>query len=556
MDMIRVLIEQAQLDVNAQHQFSENREASNQCFLDSGRYVKGESPLHALVRGEHWWHVNEALRYLLDRGANTELQDVTGMTPLSAVLNRCAWLIFDKTVVELLIQYGADVNAVDRAGDSCLAKACTDLEMVRLLLDHGAVVTQRVFIQAIDLKDFELLSLFLSRGGDPNVRGERKWPGSISVGYADRYPLHYAIAAMIRSFQGEEEKYERIVQTLLSHGADLCAGYGSTTILHELVRDYDDLTAILTLPSSTLNLNVVNAEGETPLHLACNKSRSRRRGSKIQSIATLLVARGADIGATDGQGNTIWHILARTGAYGHTDAELQNLLAFAQDLINTPNAAGETPLHIAMGKMHYPRILDLLLDNSGDLHARDGAGNSLLHVLLRNDWAVCMSGHVQKRNKQPFERLLAAGLDINARNDEGETPIFSFFRHAKVERRSEFRGPSMRLDADTKTSTSTCTTAEAYQAVYDIFAAAGVDWLATNAKGQNLLHITAGLRSDGTLRHDRQPRVKVESSRIRKFKVLVGYGLDTAAEDGEGRTPLDIAADLGHEDILDLFREH
>jgi ankyrin repeat protein len=128
MGVIRVLVEEGEQDPSAQQQFEQSDEQRYQSSQSYAGSPEGESTLHALVRGEHWWQVYEGLPFLLQRGACTELRDAHGKTPLSAALDKCGSLTFDKLAVELLIQYGADVNATDFSGSSCLAKACSDRE--------------------------------------------------------------------------------------------------------------------------------------------------------------------------------------------------------------------------------------------------------------------------------------------------------------------------------------------------------------------------------------------------------------------------------------------
>jgi hypothetical protein len=162
MDVLRFLVEKAGYDVNSQQLVKVNNSTVPRRFNDTGKEVEGESALHALTRSEHWWHTHEGLPYLLQQGANTEVRDMYSMTPLNAALHRCSRQVFNRRTVERLVPHGADVNAVDEFGNSCLAKACPDTEMTTLLLDHGAAVTQSILIRAMDLKNVELLALLLS----------------------------------------------------------------------------------------------------------------------------------------------------------------------------------------------------------------------------------------------------------------------------------------------------------------------------------------------------------------------------------------------------------
>lgn len=148
---------------------------------------------------------------------------------MSAALDEWGSLTFDKHSVEFLIQHGADVDAVDSSGTSCLAKACSDCEMTELLLDHGATVTRDALIQTMKLRNADLLELLL-RDVDPNLRGNpHKYPilfGSTGIGLDEQYPLHYLLDAESGppgwASEPEREVHERMVQLLLDHGGLMC----------------------------------------------------------------------------------------------------------------------------------------------------------------------------------------------------------------------------------------------------------------------------------------------------------------------------------------------
>ena len=74
---------------------------------------------------------------------------------------------------------------------------------------------------------------------------------------------------------------------------------------------------------------------------------------------------------------------------------------------------------------------------------------------------------------------------------------------------------------------------------------AGVDWKVVNSSGQNLLHVVAAVKNT-TSYADRSGK---------RFTALVGFGLDSGMEDSAQRTPVDITAELGNNEVLELFRD-
>uniref|UniRef100_A0ABD2XPH1 Ankyrin repeat protein n=1 Tax=Trichogramma kaykai TaxID=54128 RepID=A0ABD2XPH1_9HYME len=111
--------------------------------IDSHKY----SPLHIAAQYRH----EEIVEILLINGADPNKQDVEKSTPLHALTRLCICqctngiTFCDKRkpvdkIVQLLIKYGANVEARNRDGDSPLDLAVSrfDVQLVESLLKHGA----------------------------------------------------------------------------------------------------------------------------------------------------------------------------------------------------------------------------------------------------------------------------------------------------------------------------------------------------------------------------------------------------------------------------------
>lgn len=93
--------------------------------------ASGESALHLVVqRRDLTW-----LRFLLQQGANPNLGDNAGVTPLQ-VATRLGFI----EGLAALVEGGANVDVADTTGETPLIGAVhrRDAEMVKLLLAHGA----------------------------------------------------------------------------------------------------------------------------------------------------------------------------------------------------------------------------------------------------------------------------------------------------------------------------------------------------------------------------------------------------------------------------------
>ena len=115
----------------------------------------------------------QIVQLLLNRGAEHDLSDA-----LMAAVHR------DRLdVVQLLLNAGADINHEDEFGETPLASALfRSVEMVKLLLNRGAVYTSLRFVIALECEDIkEDIRKFLDDGGFVDF-----------IKYPHKYPLVYA----------------------------------------------------------------------------------------------------------------------------------------------------------------------------------------------------------------------------------------------------------------------------------------------------------------------------------------------------------------------------
>jgi ankyrin repeat protein len=218
MEVVRMLVEK--LDVNI------NINGRKESYTSGKReFVLGNGALHDLAEGVTWWNVHQALPYLIRKGANLELRNDDGETPLHVALDYERYKgVFYKDAVKILLDNGADANAVNSKGETCLSKAGPDIELITLLLSYGADVS------AIELGNAELLEFFLSQADLANMRRPApETPERIDsihqtrIPSAEIYPLLHA--ATFKSY-GHGKKVDltpfrmRMMTALLQHGAD------------------------------------------------------------------------------------------------------------------------------------------------------------------------------------------------------------------------------------------------------------------------------------------------------------------------------------------------
>ena len=106
--------------------------------------------------------------------------------------------------------------------------------------------------------------------------------------------------------------------------------------------------------------------------------------------------------------------------------EIIDVLSNNPYTINMANKDGKTPfLSLSFDN---ERIIDLLFSKGANIQAIDINGNNALHL------SIISKKTIQKSNQKVLLKLLSLGLDINAKNNAGETAIFLAFKHYEYDK--------------------------------------------------------------------------------------------------------------------------
>lgn len=277
-----------------------------------GRYT----PLTAAAE---WGDVKD-IKALLARGANVNLRDPDGYTPLLRTRST--------ENIKVLLANGADANARDPDGRTSLIRVgWGDKEAVELLLASGADVNAASYwgdtalSGALENKENDAIRALQAAGAKENP---------IAEGAAD---VLGNTALMLAARSGDTKE----MQHLIDVGADVNAANqaGNTALM---IAAYSNKTgAAKLLLDKGANANTANRKGETALIHPLWRVDS-------ENMLKLLLKKGANANAANGKGETV---LMRAAGYGNSDAVM------------------------------------LLLANGANVHAKDKEGHTALdHVYM------------------------------------------------------------------------------------------------------------------------------------------------------------------------------
>ncbi|KAF7933838.1 uncharacterized protein EAE98_003547 [Botrytis deweyae] len=545
MDMVKLLIEEGQVDVNAHHVTKRSDVTMTE------ELIQGTTALHILAKGKSWWQV-EAIQYLGEHGAELDILDGKGRTPLEIastyIENGSAARknLFGTQGCEALLKLGADPNKVNPEGLTALNKAGSDEETIRILLKYGADVnrgTKSVLTSAIEYGDVKTLQLYLQNGVDPNVPDNSTDSSYRSqfatVNVARKYPI------VVAAFPKGPKAYSasiaaEMIQLLLDHGArvDLAVEEGES-ILHYLFANATSATLGPFFERPGIDMNTRDKYGRTALLCAISNS-TKREGpyphvtpSKLEKsqppyvppylhlVNSATHGSSLDYLAVDNKGrHIIFYLLSR---WTSETAPLFLSIPGVRSLFTQKDNAGCSPLHRVLSShsmpISLPDIVNIFVNDWGaDLLEPDPESNTALHHLTRR----------RPYNKpddsfRVMEQFLSLGGFIDARNDAGMTPLLVWLAGG---------GDQSRLPW---------------------YEEHGADFKATNHEGQGALHFVAANKP--VMHALPEEREELKKARADLFEALVKkYGCEVLDEDSKGRTALDIAAAMGNEEILELFQ--
>ncbi|VDB88203.1 unnamed protein product [Peniophora sp. CBMAI 1063] len=269
-------------------------------LLDNGADVDGHSegrptPLYEAVNEGFI----DVVRLLLSRGACQVLRE-DNQTALHVAASSSGSQDRALEIMPVLIEYGADVGAVDTEGISALDHAVmgasteTGLSIVRFLLEHGANYRAPSLLYSAAWRgNSAVLRLLGSQGADMAAIDDRGWTA-----------LHNAM-----SMRRNEPDEVDVVRVLLDYGVDpnrRAEVPDGLTAVH-LAAWSGNIECLRLLLQSGAEVGVLAHGRGTPLHCAVTSDFSE------PAIVQLLLDHGADLNTLDEDGLTVKQLARMKG---------------------------------------------------------------------------------------------------------------------------------------------------------------------------------------------------------------------------------------------------
>ncbi|XP_066251901.1 rabankyrin-5 isoform X2 [Euwallacea similis] len=361
-----------------------------------------ELPLDLALRGK-----NESIAAtLVQHNADINIRDPNGESLLHRAIKRG-----DSAAAFFLLENNCDATLFTRnENDSALhlVAGATNLEdcerVTEKLLNKNANINCQnklgftalhIAIQADNAPVFDIL--LQHEQVNPNVKTNEEHP-----------PLYYAY----NKFELDVTHY---VDALLQKAAStdtVYSSHGCVDLLQTLIMS-GGRKGVVHLASHVHDLNHVNVEGETAMHLACERG--------YEEIAAALVSLGANPNLLS---NELRQSPLHYAVKSNSVSCIRALIAHNESLEQTSNNEdtrlpvnfnlrdinGDTAISLAL-QLRFRELVPLLIKGKADINVRNGKDYTLLHQAILKEDATTAA------------YLLEQGVDINALTSENETPL-------------------------------------------------------------------------------------------------------------------------------------
>ncbi|KAJ7997343.1 hypothetical protein DPEC_G00228000 [Dallia pectoralis] len=487
-----------------------------------------QSPLHMAIVHNH----PDVVSVILEQKANAlhatnnlqiipdfSLKDSMDQTVLGLAL----WTGMHNIAAQLLGS-GASINDAMSNGQTLLHMAIhrQDSKSALFLLEHQADINVRTQEgkTALQLAISNQLPLVVdaicTRGADMSVVDDRGHP-----------TLWLAL----------ESGLEDIASTLVRHGCDATSWSSGPsgclqTLLHRAVDENNEVTACFLIRSGC-DVNSprrpgLNGEGDeeardgqSPLHLASSWG--------LEEVVQCLLEFGANVNTQDAEGRAPIHVAISN----QHNVIIQLLISHPEIHLNVRDRQGMTPFACAMTHKNNKAAEAILKREPGAAEQVDNKGRNFLHVAVQSSdiesvlFLISVQANVNSRvqdvaKQTPLHLAVQAGSEIIVRN--------LLLAGAKVNELTKHRQTALHLAAQQDLAT-----------ICSVLLENGVDFTAVDENGNNALHLA------------------VMQGRLNNVRALLTESnIDAEAFNLRGQSPMHVLGQYGKENaaaIFELFLE-
>uniref|UniRef100_A0ABD2XH89 Uncharacterized protein n=1 Tax=Trichogramma kaykai TaxID=54128 RepID=A0ABD2XH89_9HYME len=387
---------------------------------------------------------NLTLLESLLKGGNPDAVDELGRTALNFMCSLRKLKEIDLEVLQLLVQYGADVNRADKDDDSPLMvlfnseyneskDTAIRIEALKILLKNGAdvkcvnhegltIFKKIILCDPTNPDTAVALELLLKNGADPNIKVDESGNTALNL---------------ICSQSKLTKVHLKMVRIFLQYKADVNTPdeEGNSPMMNLFCKESTDMgvriEALRILLKNGADVTRVNHEG-----LTIFKKIIRCDPVKLDTAEALelILENGADPNMmVDELGNTALNFICNLPKLTRVHLKMiQILLKYKAD-VNIKDKCNFSPImSLFLAAKDYElrlEVFKLLLENGADLTLVDQGGNTILHIIFYSN-----------ASKNPcivetVELLLKGGVDVNIENKSGQSAFHvavKDLKHPKV----------------------------------------------------------------------------------------------------------------------------
>jgi len=410
--------------------------------------INGNYPLITFIRSDRFSHLN-LLLYLLEKGANPNVKDGNGYSPLMLSIQKEFEMgeNIQDSYVKILIEHGASVNERDANGNSLLSLAVqkNSIRMVDFFLKSGCPMNEKdasgnyPIMVAISQNQYEIVKLFM-RYGKKNHQLKnfciRDINGNTPLTLAYKLRLDSIFKYLLKYlnindtdaqgktllFHALERNDTKVVKYLVQVGAEVNQedNLGNSPLIYAIKRG--SLFLVQKLVEHGANINVKDRSGTPSLIIAydyqkmdifkylvehnvtINENFTENEINSIffriiidKNISSLkyIIKYGANVNCFIGSLRSTPLMYACL----FNDMSIVKCLVESNANLNIDNTQGNTALAYAISK-HNLELVNYLIDHGADIYHQNNEGKSIYNIAYENCKHDIVQGEVININEK------------------------------------------------------------------------------------------------------------------------------------------------------------